>query len=92
MIAFGPDSRGVIPANVPHRILNTGADEIRLVAAFSTAPVEVFLPDGAPIARPWRSQEAVDRTSTHAGVPRGAPARASRAANRAGRVRGARHP
>jgi mannose-6-phosphate isomerase-like protein (cupin superfamily) len=55
VIEFGPDSTLVIPANVPHQILNTGADEIRLVAAFSTAPVEVFLPDGAPIALPWRS-------------------------------------
>jgi mannose-6-phosphate isomerase-like protein (cupin superfamily) len=55
VVAFGPDSTLVIPADVPHQILNTGTEDIRLVAAFSAAPVEVFLPDGTPIQLPWRS-------------------------------------
>lgn len=52
---FGPDSTLVIPGNVDHQILNTGAEPMNLIAAFSTTPVNVLLPDGSPLPLPWRS-------------------------------------
>jgi len=52
---FGPNTTLVIPANVDHQIVNTGAAPIRLTAAFSAAPVEVRLPDGQPLPLPWRT-------------------------------------
>jgi mannose-6-phosphate isomerase-like protein (cupin superfamily) len=52
---FGSDSTLVIPANVDHQILNTGVEPMNLVAAFSTTPVAVVLPDGSPLPLPWRS-------------------------------------
>lgn len=52
---FGPDSTLVIPGNVDHQIINTGTEPMSLVAAFSTTPVEVVLPDGSPLPLPWRS-------------------------------------
>lgn len=51
--AFGPNTTLAIPANVDHQIVNTGAEPIRLVAALSTSPVTVLLPDGTPLALPW---------------------------------------
>ncbi|HLB15693.1 MAG TPA: cupin domain-containing protein [Burkholderiales bacterium] len=52
---FGPDTTLVIPANVDHQILNTGAEPLTLTAAFSTSPVEAVFPDGQPIPLPWKS-------------------------------------
>lgn len=53
--AFGPDTTLVLPPNLPHQIFNTGAAPLKTVAAFSATPVGTFLPDGAPIALPWKS-------------------------------------
>lgn len=53
--AFGPDTTLVLPPNVPHQIFNTGAVALRTVAAFSSTPVGTFLPDGKPLALPWKS-------------------------------------
>jgi mannose-6-phosphate isomerase-like protein (cupin superfamily) len=53
--AFGPDSTLVIPRNADHQIVNTGSEPLRLTAAFSTSPVEVFLPDGQAFPLPWAS-------------------------------------
>ncbi|HEY9532588.1 MAG TPA: cupin domain-containing protein [Burkholderiales bacterium] len=55
VIAFGPDTTLVLPPNRPHQIFNTGATTMRTVAAFSRSPVGTFLPDGAPLALPWKS-------------------------------------
>lgn len=52
---FGPDTTLVIPPNVDHQIFNVGTGPMELIAAFSVSPVEVVLPDGQPIALPWRS-------------------------------------
>jgi len=51
--AFGPDTTLAIPANIDHQIVNTGIEPIRLVAALSTSPVAVYLPDGTPFPLPW---------------------------------------
>jgi mannose-6-phosphate isomerase-like protein (cupin superfamily) len=53
--AFGPDTTLVIPANVDHQIINSGSEPLELIAAFSTSPVELVLPDGSPLPLPWRS-------------------------------------
>ena len=52
---FGPDTTLVLPPNLPHQIFNTGASPLRTIAAFSATPVGTLLPDGAPIALPWKS-------------------------------------
>lgn len=53
--AFGPEQTIVLPAEVEHRILNSGTTPLRTLAAFAATPVGVFLPDGAPLALPWSS-------------------------------------
>jgi mannose-6-phosphate isomerase-like protein (cupin superfamily) len=55
VIAFGADSTLVIPPDVSHQIVNTGATEMKLVGVFSSAPVNTFFPNGARIELPWRS-------------------------------------
>ena len=55
VVAFGPDTTLVLPPNVPHQILNTGDSPLTTVAAFSATPVGTFLPDGEPMALPWKS-------------------------------------
>ena len=55
VIAFDPDTTLVLPPNRPHQIFNTGDVPLKTIAAFSATPVGTFLPDGAPIALPWKS-------------------------------------
>ena len=43
----------IVPAHLAHRLVNTGAEPLRTVAAFNAAPVPVALPDGTPITLPW---------------------------------------
>lgn len=50
---FGPGTTLIIPPNAVHMLANTGAEEMRLVAALSVAPVTVEAPDGARIPLPW---------------------------------------
>ena len=52
---FGPDNTLVIPRNADHQIVNTGDEPLHVIGIFATAPVEVFLPDGTPLALPWPS-------------------------------------
>jgi quercetin dioxygenase-like cupin family protein len=53
--AFGPDTTLVIPPGVAHQVLNAGDEPLELLAAFSTSPVPVTLPDGTPLPLPWSS-------------------------------------
>ena len=55
VIAFGPDTTLVLPPNRAHQIFNTGDVPLKTIAAFSATPVGTSLPDGAPIALPWKS-------------------------------------
>jgi len=55
VIPFGPDFTLILPRNVPHQIVNTGDEPLRVVAAFSMTPVHVVFPDGSPLEVPWRS-------------------------------------
>lgn len=51
--AFGPNSTLILPPNRPHRIVNSGATEMFLLAALAMAPVTVETPAGERIALPW---------------------------------------
>lgn len=51
--AFSAPCTLVVPPDAPHQIFNTGSGPMRLVAAFSASPVQVFLPDGTPLPLPW---------------------------------------
>lgn len=52
---FGADSTLVLPPHEVHQILNTGDQPLHLIAAFAATPVDTALPDGTPLALPWRS-------------------------------------
>lgn len=52
---FGADSTLVLPAGRDHQIVNHGDAPLRLLAVFPSTPVATVLPDGKPIALPWRS-------------------------------------
>ncbi|HVL59335.1 MAG TPA: hypothetical protein VM491_22815 [Burkholderiaceae bacterium] len=44
-----------IPRERMHQIFNTGTGPAETIAAFAGTPVGVWLPDGSPLALPWRS-------------------------------------
>lgn len=52
-VSFGANSTLIIPAGVEHKISNTGAEPIHLIAAFSATPAVALTADGQPIALPW---------------------------------------
>jgi len=52
---FGPEQTIVLPAEVDHRIVNSGTEPLRTLAALAATPVGVILPDGTPFALPWES-------------------------------------
>jgi quercetin dioxygenase-like cupin family protein len=45
----------VLPPDVDHQIFNTGSGPLDTTAVFAATPVPVDLPDGTPLALPWRS-------------------------------------
>lgn len=51
---FGPNSTLLLPANAVHQIVNTGNEELFLVAALGMNPVEVHTENGARIPLPWQ--------------------------------------
>lgn len=53
--AFGPNSTLIIPADVIHQIVNTGNTKMVLIAALSTAPVQVRHADNAAMPLPWQA-------------------------------------
>jgi quercetin dioxygenase-like cupin family protein len=53
--SFGPGQTIVLPAEVEHRIVNSGEAPLCTLAAFAATPVGVVLPDGTPFPLPWRS-------------------------------------
>lgn len=55
--SFGADSVLIVPPNRPHKIVNTGAGPMHLVAALSAAPVTVETPGGEHIPLPWDQHE-----------------------------------
>lgn len=53
---FGPNSTLQIPRNVIHQIVNTGSEEMFLVAALGQAPVQVCTADNQPMPLPWQTR------------------------------------
>lgn len=51
--SYGPNSTIILGANEVHRLVNTGTEEMYLVAALAMAPVRVETPEGAPLPLPW---------------------------------------
>ena len=54
-VEFGPNSTLVIPPDIVHQLVNSGTEEISLIASFGSTPAKVFLPDGEELALPWQS-------------------------------------
>ena len=54
-IEFGPNSTLIIPSDIVHQLVNSGPEEIFLVASFSSTPAKVFTLDGEKLALPWQS-------------------------------------
>ena len=54
-IEFGPNSTLIIPSDIVHQLVNSGSEEIYLIASFSSTPAKVFTPDGEELALPWQS-------------------------------------
>jgi oxalate decarboxylase/phosphoglucose isomerase-like protein (cupin superfamily) len=54
-LRFGPDTTVCIPRNQLHQLVNDGEEPLHITAVFSRSPVEVYFPDGQPIALPWAS-------------------------------------
>lgn len=51
----------IVPKNALHQIVNTGAVDLSIIAAFSMSPVHAHFPDGTRIDLPW--QDAQDRAA-----------------------------
>ena len=51
--AFGPNSTLIIPNDVIHQIVNTGADDMNIIATLTMSPVRVRTADGAAMPLPW---------------------------------------
>ncbi|MBM4258400.1 MAG: cupin domain-containing protein [Deltaproteobacteria bacterium] len=53
--AFGPNSTLRIPPDAIHQIMNTGSEDMHLVAALGQAPVRVCTADNQHMPLPWQS-------------------------------------
>jgi quercetin dioxygenase-like cupin family protein len=52
---FGPNSTLQIPRNAIHQILNTGAEDMFIVAALGQAPVRVCTAENQQMPLPWQA-------------------------------------
>ncbi|MBL8192661.1 MAG: cupin domain-containing protein [Blastocatellia bacterium] len=52
---FGPNSTLVIPPNAVHQIINSGDEEMQLVATLSVPNVQVLTSNNQPIPLPWQN-------------------------------------
>ena len=48
----------IVPKNALHQIVNTGASDLSVIAAFSMSPVQAHFPDGRRITLPWQDSPA----------------------------------
>lgn len=54
-IEFGPGATLIIPPNTIHQIINSGNEEMELIATLSIPNVEIFTPDNKIIPLPWQN-------------------------------------
>jgi len=59
-IGFAAGDTVILPRNAVHQIFNDGDSVLRLIAAFSMAPVDARFPDGTPIDLPWQQGSDAD--------------------------------
>jgi quercetin dioxygenase-like cupin family protein len=52
---FGPNSTLQIPRDVVHQLVNTGTEEMFLIAALGQAPVRVCTADNQHMPLPWQA-------------------------------------
>jgi len=45
----------IIAPEVVHQLINSGDEEIFLLATFSSTPANVFTPEGEKLPLPWQS-------------------------------------
>jgi quercetin dioxygenase-like cupin family protein len=50
---FGPETTLVALPKVIHQVINTGSEEMFLIAGLSETPARAFAPDGSVIPLPW---------------------------------------
>ena len=50
---FGPNSTLIIEPDIVHQIVNSSAEELKLVASLGMAPVRVKTSKGEPLPVPW---------------------------------------
>lgn len=50
---FGPNSTLILEPDIVHQIVNTSAEELKLVAALGMEPVRVKTENGEPLPVPW---------------------------------------
>ncbi|HXG21855.1 MAG TPA: cupin domain-containing protein [Methylomirabilota bacterium] len=54
---FGPNSTLQIPRNIVHQIVNTGTEDLFIVAALGQAPVRVCTADNEHMPLPWQTNQ-----------------------------------
>lgn len=52
---FGSNSTLILPHDAVHQIVNTGGDEMELIAALGMAPVRVRTGEGVDLPLPWQA-------------------------------------
>lgn len=55
---FSAGSTLIVPSDVVHQIVNTGSQDMTLIAALAAAPVRVRTADGEPLPVPWQAPGA----------------------------------
>ncbi len=53
---YGPDTTLILPADAVHQLINTGSEEMELIAALGMAPVRVRTAEGQPLPVPWEAR------------------------------------
>jgi len=56
--SFGPNSTLIIEPDAVHQIVNTSAEDMKLVAVFAMAPVKVRTESGEALPLPWQGASA----------------------------------
>ena len=66
---FAAGTSIVIPPGVPHRLVNTGAEDLELLGVFGESPARAFGADGQPLGLPWDPPAFVPPGQMRAAAP-----------------------